>query len=1406
MKAPTISIVMALLILVLSVGVMGPLPSSQGQDVQPAESGIYEESFATYAYRDTGTTADWDTVSGILQVPRKDGVEQREPALACDGVGNTIVVWRTRNAVYAHKYDTGGNPLWTEAVQVNSGGMIASGPTVAVDGAGNAVVVWHDERNGDWDVYAQKLSASGARLWTSDKLISIGNTTAPYYPVETAPTIVADGSAFFVAWHDYRGGWDIYAQRLDSNGSRLWPSDVRVNRDYLGYSRWPHASASGGRLTVVWTRNESDQVGAARYLYAQQLDRSGSHQWASDRLVNTQDNVSYYKHVAMHADGSSVVVWSNSDVTYMQRLSITGSRVWSTEVQPVSGDSSNLGVAALPNGNMVLVWLTEDDQIYAQQFDANANPVWADSLVVSGMSMNTAVYSPTGMAVDDLDRLSVAWIDNRTSDQDVYLQRFTPDRQILWKSDRRVNSAHGFVKQTGPGVAAGAGYRIVTWVDFRGSGDVYIQKVNDVGALLWSSSVRVNAVPGFVQDSGSSVSLASDGSSFVVWIDKRNGREDIYVQRIDPNGNRMWVSDVQVNAGTYLTPVQYPYIRVDPFGDVLVTWWGNRYTYVQKLDSSGQRLWSSDIPVHYHGGGDYGMAVDMAGNCIVVWWEYRYGNWPEPPDIFVQKIDPNGNLLWGAGGLQVNLNSDGWHLYPAVAVDTTNHIWIAWSDHHSTDGDIYLQRLDENGQHLWASDRLVSSDGTASRQEWPGIGIDGSNNAVIVWKDYRNDTGNYRKSDIVAQLVSPSGSSLWGSDVLVNAAGGDPGNPSLAASSGNISVVWVDLRDGDPNLYTQRLTHAGLRAWGADLNPVQPDHFYFSSCTAQSRQVDSSSSDIRQATLTASYALNGGSVQFYLTNNGGATWAEVTPGVTHVFATAGSDLRWRARLTGDPVWRNRAPTVNSLRIEYSTQIPYADDYEPDDTCAQARPIAVNGAVQAHTFHQNADADWVWFDVTAGITYVVQTANAQANADTVLELRSLCSQPPLAFDDNAFGHDARITWQSSFSGKVYVKVSHHTPSVYGADTGYDLSARTATSPPVVVIVGGHDDRYSLQANIDYMADLAYRTFTNAGVPKANVRYLSLNHDRDVDGNGLNDDIAGLPSPANMRDSIQDWARERGVSLGVPFYVYLVDHGYYDQFLAHGSGGKVWASDLNLWLSNLEATSGADHINVILEACHSGSFIDVTTLGPAAISGRNRVVIASTSSMLNAYPSLRGGFFSDVFWTAVGENRDLKTAFEQAKQAVQATGLSQQPWLDDNGDAVADGQDGMLARGRGLGGAFAGSPPVIDWAQVMPSPGGQSTIQALVRDDFGVRQVRVEVYPPDFVEPPPSQDGTTPVLNVPRVTLVQSAGDLYGATYSGFTQTGSYRLVVYAVDDEGNQALPVVVRIGYEAYLPVVMSGR
>jgi len=1366
-----------------------------------AEAGAYTEDFTTYTAKGYGENAEWDIWMHALRLSRLDGIGQYSYKVAAGESDNMIVVWEdTRSGswdIYAQKLDASGNRLWAADVRVNSdsGDAPQEYPAVATDGSGNAVIVWRDSRNGDADIYAQRLDISGNKLWAADVRINSDNGTA----FQECPAVAVDGSGnAVVVWTDNRNGNDdVYAQRLDTNGNRVWAMDIRVNADSMAtYQRNPAVAMDGdGSTIVVW----EDSRGGWSSIYAQRLNVSGSRLWSLDVEValGSETSLLYNPAVAVDGSGNAVIAWESwqEDIDiYAQRLDAGGNKLWAADVRVSEGRNPDVAMAA--SGDAIIAWTGGD--IYAQKLSGSGLRLWAVGVKVNSDNGTVGKVCPA-VAVNRSNNAVVVWGDGRNGNLDVYAQRLDTGGTKLWVVDVRANSDSGAVLQGWPDVAVDwSGNTIAVWTDGRNiDQDVYIQRIDIRGNKVWATDVRVNSDNGTAFQGCPAVAVDGSGNAVVVWMDNRNGNYDIYAQRLDANGNRMWATDVRVNSYSGTKDHRCPDIALDGSGNVIVVWADNYWdVYAQKLDGRGSKLWAMDV--HVDTGVAYqlnpAVAADQAGNAVIVWENYALD-----AGTYAQRLDAGGNKLWAAD-VRVSEGRN-----PDVAMAANSNAVIVWRDYRNGNADIYAQQLDVNGNHLWETDVRVNSDSGTADQEFPVIiSEEGSWNAIVGWQDSRN--GNH---DVYAQKLNQSGNRLWGTDVQVNIGGGAANRkyPVMAIDeSGNTVVAWMEDTDGNEDVFAQRINTIGGNVWLADLQVVYPDRFYFLTGTAQSRTVDTVISTIRSATLTADYQANGGGVQFYLTNDGGAHWITATLGTATVFTTTGSDLRWRAILSVDPIWQ-RTPVVNSLRIEYSTQPSYADDYEPDDICAQVQPIQVNGAAQAHTFHQDADADWAWFNVTSVTTYVVQTSNTQASADTMLELRAACPQPPLDSGDNAFGNDARITWQASFSGPVYVKVANHTPSVYGPDTGYDLSVRTFTQPPVAVIVGGHDDGYRLQANIDHAADMAYLTFLNSGVPKANLRYFGPNPHRDVDSNGLNDDIYATVTLTGVREAVQDWSRAQGVQLGVPFYVYLVDHGHYDQFMAAGASGKITATDLNLWLSNLEATSGTDNVNVILEACYSGSFIDVTDLGPAEVSGRNRVVIASTSSGLNAYPSVQGAYFSDAFWTALGQNQDLKTAFEAAKQAVQATGLSQQPWLDDNGDAVADGRDGALARSRGLGSPFAGSPPAIDWVRMGPVSGGQATVVAQVRDDFGVAGVWAVVYPPDFVEPEPTQDGTTPALNVPTTTLTLAGRDLYSTAYRGFTQTGQYRLVVYAEDADGNQAMPQSVGVCAGCvYLPLVVRSH
>ncbi len=683
-----------------------------------------------------------------------------------------------------------------------------------------------------------------------------------------------------------------------------------------------------------------------------------------------------------------------------------------------------------------------------------------------------------------------------------------------------------------------------------------------------------------------------------------------------------------------------------------------------------------------------------------------------------------------------------------------------------------------------------------------------------------------------------------------------------------------------------------------------------------------------------------------------------------------------------------------------TASAWYDTYEVDDTCAAANAISTNGDVQAHTFHDAADEDWVKFSAEANKSYVIRVGNVGANVDAVLMLHNLCDQAPLESEDNAFGTTVQLEWNCTTAGEYYVGVVQHDPAVYGEGTNYELSVTvdavapsaprsirvdpsdralsvqwsasleadvagygvrwgttsggpysfapvdgadntyfhigglnngvpyyivltaidfsgnesnpsvevggvpavtqddtlpaadltwpsagpvyTTTVPMLtiggtcsdsgnnlshvrvhnttndakgweynlsggsapfmvesiplvlgnnqiqvtvfdaaentgtasltirrigdlvgaVVIAGGHDGTHSLQTNIDYATNRAYRIFRNAGFGPGQIRYLSPGP-QDADGDGSNDVYADT-TPANLHAALQ-WAAGE-VSPGVPFYLYLMDHGGTEGFCADGCtlDGRVSSDSLDEWLDELETDSGCDLVNVIIEACHSGSFIDRVEGVALSISKDGRVVVVSTGRDNNAYASAQGAYFSDAFFSAVAQSSDLLSSFQHATAAVEVAKVNQTPWLDDNGDAQFNSFDGAYAASRQVSNYFGTLLPDVTAASVsLGATGG--TIQATVeRGDALLDLVWAAVYAPSFQEP----TETTLRLGVPLIELEPdpSHPGRYSAYYNAFTESGEYRIVIYAQDRAGNQALPFVAEAGEgrRVYLPLVVK--
>mgnify|MGYP000856795506 FL=1 len=1389
-----------------------------------AASGVYTEDFSTYAAKDYVDNAIWDIWNRNLTVSLQDQLDIFPSSLkvASDRLGGAYVVWLNRQNTYIFQHiDSRGNTLWKEdqVSLINRYGVL-----VASYFNGDALLVWSESSS----TFAQRYTPTGQPVWA-----------APIYLPETnniSNMSINANEYAVVVWRDSSLNY-IYALKIDGAGNKLGGAN-RVNANfYPDYSLDdPEVSVnSDGSVYVAWGDYQSSGF---RSIHLQYLNELGQRVWENDLIVNSP--------------------------------TILGSHVYPQ-------------VVSLPDNSVFVAWLDQFTScVRGQRVDNTGNLHWG-TLGICVNEAGTHVPSIPDAGYGE-GSIFVTWWGNKGSTVARFVQRLTTTGQKLWLEDKPVDSSESGSPATdywGPLIVVDhSNVPIVMWLDpifddYDNTYDVRANSLDNTGSRRWSVDARIDMPTGVVAQQSPDISVGVNGTTLFVWQDYRLSYTTVYAQRLDANGNRLWAQDVKVSADSRTNQSQ-PYVVVNATDQAYVVWSVTqgelKGTYLQLLDAWGNRVWTEDVFVTSAPGGRIALFAD--GSVAVAWvsdvssgsqnvYMQRYSNtgnslWNVPLQVNNQYAGKNGSyyfaltsmshdavaLVWqnqidaNSSNLYAQItNSDGVKSWITDALvnkdlicggskkgigldsDPFGYLVIAWGGDERNPtyyGDIYAQRLDLNGIRQWNDDIRINSDfQTYSwvKQNSPQVLLDAQGNALIVW-GYSTLGGS-----LYGQYVTPSGQKLWASDAhLINCGSRRRYELNFGLgmdwlTSNDIIIVWEDLKDGNSDIHAQRITDQGVVVWSPERKVVFPDRFYHGRGLAESTILDTTNENIRQATFVADYTLHGGMLDFYLTNDRGAHWASVTPGLTHVFSTTGSDLRWRIVLYADSVWP-RTPTVNSLRIEYNSDAPGRDAYEPDDTCSQAQPLQVNGAAQRHTFHQYQDSDWGWFDAQAGTPYLIQTGNTGARADTVLELYDSCGNSPIDEDDNAFGPGATLTFTAPASGRYYVRVLQVDGGVYGAETEYDLSVRAQQPTGAAIIVAGRlNANDPVQPIINATADLAYQTLLRRGFAAGDIYYL--NSDTTQPG------VDGMPTKAQLRDAVQDWARPR-VGLGAPLWLFLADHGNVDRF--HNEIAEVvTAEELNLWLSNLEATSGVDQINVILDACFSGSFIDTQQngdWGAQEISGHGRVVVASTTSRWWAYaPPIVGGrptpvmYFSGGFWRALGEGQTLWHAFLTGREEVEGVPIGkcgdyaytcQRPWLDDTGDAWFDTSDGLIAQSRGLATAFAGEiAPYIDWVEVGEIQNGRATLRAQVRDDGSVTRVWARVFAPSFTLPT-STDGSVPVISVPEAMLTRSVGDVFMVEYAGFTEPGAYQVVLYALDDEGHTSAPRAVLVGAQkVYLPLVI---
>ena len=824
----------------------------------------------------------------VYDVPicRAEG-NQEFPTIAPDGNGGAIIVWQdSRNCppgeyrVYAQRVDSLGMVKWTGGgIPLCAASSNQQYPQLIPDGVGGAIVAWQDFRLGGWgwDVYAQRVNASGTILWgTNAVAISQGNGG------QELPKTIPDGiGGAVITWRDYRGGnYDIYAQRVNSAGTPMWTangvalclaagdqSNPEITSDGArgGIITWSHDPGSGNveiyaqridSLGVVkWTSGGAiiswyDQRGGTPDIYAQRVGPFGNVKWTVNGIaICSATGTQWCPELTADGTGGAIVTWrdsrgSNYDI-YAQRVDSLGAVKWTANgvaISAATGDQDWPAISSDGAGGGIIAWWDKrngaDYDIYGQRVNASGTSLWTENgIAVSDVAV--AQYGPK-IASDYVGGAIITWEDARNGlDYDVYAQRMDSMGALKWTS-YGVALSFAASDQQNPEIAAdGVGGVIIAWRDQPSdSSDLYAQRLYASGVAKWvSGGVPVCTAIGRQENH----KIISDGAqgALIAWNDYKAGTSDIYAQRVDSLGTASWtLNGVPICTATSFQ-VQ-PELTTDGAGGAVVTWidYRNRThydIYAQRVNVAGAIQWTTNGVAVCAATGDQGNAritSDGVGGAIIVWQDHRGSSY----DIYAQRINASGVVQWTANGVAI-CTATGDQEYSSVMSDGVGGAIIVWQDHRSgTSYDIYAQRINASGVVQWTANGVAICTATGD-QALPKLAPDGTNptsGAIITWQDYSSGS-NY---DIYAQRVDALGNVLWTTNgVIVCAATEDQQYPEIAPSLYNAgTIVWQDGRGGiaGSEIYAMRVRTDGgtigvekpvAKASVASLNQNVPNPF-----------------------------------------------------------------------------------------------------------------------------------------------------------------------------------------------------------------------------------------------------------------------------------------------------------------------------------------------------------------------------------------------------------------------------------------------------------------------------------------------------------------------------------------------------------------------------------------------------
>jgi|GEM_PF-1182695 len=310
------------------------------------------------------------------------GAAQSTPAVAATSDGGFVVAWEDyrngRPTIFYRGFGGSHAAKGEEAEADASQSKDQYFPAITADNLGFFTIAWLQDDDGDFNIYSRKFDNSGQAQRVSFKV----NTDYQYLQWAPAVASAVTGETL-IAWEDKRNGnSDIFGQRMRADGTRQ-AGNFKINDADGGTTQWrPFVAAQAGQFVVCW----EDYQQHPNAICAQWFDSSLLTVGANVRIDDGNEaGLKEYPTVAIDDNKKSLfawqdgrngnwdiyVGWCNADRLPQDVSSLNAEPANADQTQPkvIIGDS-------LPT----FVWLSqlgtgEKQHVFAAQYDWTVVPV-----------------------------------------------------------------------------------------------------------------------------------------------------------------------------------------------------------------------------------------------------------------------------------------------------------------------------------------------------------------------------------------------------------------------------------------------------------------------------------------------------------------------------------------------------------------------------------------------------------------------------------------------------------------------------------------------------------------------------------------------------------------------------------------------------------------------------------------------------------------------------------------------------------------------------------------------------------------------------------------------------------------------------------------------------------------------